>query len=60
MTYGGPYYATTYVPLLIYELAFDLFELGIAAALLVLFYLLIGIMIVGVLRVVGMERSYGQ
>lgn len=58
MTYGGPYYATTYVPLLIYELAFDLFELGIAAALLLIFYLIIGLLVLVVVRVIGVERSY--
>ncbi len=32
MTYGGPYYATTFIPLLLFELAFDLFDFGAAAA----------------------------
>lgn len=38
MTYGGPYYATTFVPLLIYELAFDLRDLGLASAITLLIY----------------------
>jgi len=45
MTYGGPYYATTFVPLLIYEIAFDhQFDLGLSSALLLLTYLLIGLL----------------
>ena len=50
MTYGGPYYATTFVPLLIYEIAFDLFDFGLAAAVLVLTYILIGWLIFAVLK----------
>lgn len=53
MTYGGPYYATTLVPLLIYELAFDLFDFGLAAALLVLMFVLIGLLIAGILSLIG-------
>jgi multiple sugar transport system permease protein len=57
MTYGGPYYATTFVPLLLYELAFDYFDFGMAAALLVFTYLIIGLIIVGILNVAGSERG---
>jgi multiple sugar transport system permease protein len=53
LTYGGPYYATTFVPLLIYELAFDFFDFGLAAALLVLMYAIIGVLILGIIRLVG-------
>ncbi|MCB8946179.1 MAG: sugar ABC transporter permease [Ardenticatenaceae bacterium] len=53
MTYGGPYYATTFVPLLIYELAFDFFDFGMAAALLVIMYLLILLLVIGILNLVG-------
>lgn len=53
LTYGGPYYATTFVPLLIYELAFDFFDFGLAAALLVLMYLLIGVLFFAIIRVIG-------
>jgi multiple sugar transport system permease protein len=60
MTYGGPYYATTFAPLLIYELAFDFFELGLAAALLVLTYLLLGLIVFGIVNVVGVGGRSGE
>lgn len=41
LTYGGPYYATTYLPLLVYELAFDFLDFGVAAAVLVIAYLIV-------------------
>ena len=53
MTYGGPYYATTYVPLLIYELAFDFFDFGMAAAALVVTYVVMLLLILGVFNVVS-------
>ncbi len=53
LTYGGPYYATTFVPLLIYELAFDLFDFGLAAALMVITYLILGWLIMGLVNAVG-------
>jgi multiple sugar transport system permease protein len=53
LTYGGPYYATTFVPLLIYELAFDYFDFGLAAALLILMYLLIAMLIAGIMSLIG-------
>lgn len=56
ITYGGPYYATTFVPLLIYEIAFDFFDFGLAAALLVLTYLLLGLIVFGVISLVGGRR----
>jgi len=56
MTYGGPYYATTFVPLLIYELAFDFFDLGLAAALLIIMYILILLLVIGILNLVGEVR----
>jgi multiple sugar transport system permease protein len=55
LTYGGPYYATTFVPLLIYELAFDFFDLGLAAAVIVLVFGVIGLLVVGVLNLVGLR-----
>ncbi|MCL4264548.1 MAG: sugar ABC transporter permease [Anaerolineae bacterium] len=55
LTYGGPYYATTFVPLLLYELAFDFFDFGMAAALLLFTYLVIGLIIMGILNLVGSE-----
>ncbi|MEM7116041.1 MAG: sugar ABC transporter permease [Chloroflexota bacterium] len=50
LTYGGPYYATTFTPLLVYELAFDFFDLGLAAALLLLTYLLLVLLVVGMMN----------
>ena len=56
MTYGGPHYATTFAPLLIFELAFDLFEFGLAAALAVVLYLLTGLLVVGIVNLVGLNQ----
>jgi multiple sugar transport system permease protein len=55
ITYGGPYYATTYVPLLLYELAFDFFDFGLAAALLVIWYLLTGVLVIAIVNLIGLE-----
>lgn len=55
LTYGGPYYATTLEPLLVYELAFDFFDLGLAAAVLVLFFLLFVVLTLGVLNLLGLR-----
>ncbi len=55
MTYGGPYYATMFLPLLIYELSFDFFDLGLAAAILLLFYLFMGLIIAAILNIVPLE-----
>lgn len=60
LTYGGPYYATMFLPLLIYELAFDFFEFGLAAALLVIMYGLMGLIIVGILSLVREEGGLGD
>jgi multiple sugar transport system permease protein len=38
LTYGGPYYSTTFLPLLIYELSFDFADWGLASAVLVVTY----------------------
>jgi multiple sugar transport system permease protein len=53
MTYGGPYYATTFAPLLIYEVAFDYFDFGVGAALLVLVYVFLLLIVYAIVRVVG-------
>lgn len=58
ITYGGPYYATTFVPLLIYEIAFDLFEYGLAAALVVLVYVVTGIIVWGIWQVVSTREAW--
>jgi multiple sugar transport system permease protein len=55
LTYGGPEYATTFAPLAIYELSFDMFNLGEASAFLVLAYGLIGLLAFGILNLVGGE-----
>lgn len=61
MTYGGPYYATTFVPLLIFEIAFDhQFDLGLSSALLLLTYLLIGLLsfaLFNLIRPTGEDRK---
>ena len=56
MTYGGPYYATTFVPLLLFELAFDLFDFGAAAAMMVVIYILTALLVVGIVNLVGLNR----
>ena len=50
MTYGGPYYATTFTPLLIYEIAFDLFDLGLASAVL--------LVVIGLVALIGINVWY--
>jgi multiple sugar transport system permease protein len=45
MTGGGPYYATLFIPLLIYEEAFDRFRFGEAALMLLLLFLWLGILL---------------
>lgn len=55
LTYGGPYYATTLEPLLIYELGFDYFDLGMAAAVLVLFFILAAFLTLGILNLLGLR-----
>ncbi len=57
MTYGGPYYATTYIPLLLYELAFDFFDFGLAAALLVVSYIVTGMLVVGIVNLAGLDEQ---
>ncbi len=52
MTYGGPYYATTFAPLLIYELAFDFFDFGMASAAMVVLYLLLALVMAGILNLI--------
>ncbi|MEM8858105.1 MAG: sugar ABC transporter permease [Chloroflexota bacterium] len=44
ITYGGPYYSSTFLPLLIYELAFDFRDPAlVSAVLLVLFSTVVGV-----------------
>lgn len=56
MTYGGPYYATTFIPLLLFELAFDLFDFGAAAAMMVVMYILTGLLVIGIINLVGLSN----
>ncbi len=55
MTYGGPNYATTFAPLLVYELAFDFFDFGLAAAFMVSFFILMIMLIVSIIAIVGLR-----
>jgi len=45
MTDGGPYYATLFVPLLIFEEAFDRFRFGEASAMMVVMFIGIGLLL---------------
>jgi multiple sugar transport system permease protein len=45
MTGGGPYYATLFMPLLIYEEAFDRFRFGLGSALMLLLFLGVGLLL---------------
>jgi len=45
MTRGGPYYATLFLPLLMYDEAFDGLRFGIAAALMVLTFVVVAVLI---------------
>jgi multiple sugar transport system permease protein len=56
MTYGGPYYATTFIPLLLFELAFDLFDFGAAAAMMVVMYILTALLVIGIINLVGLSN----
>ncbi len=58
MTYGGPSFATTFLPLLVYELAFDFVDLGLASATIVLSYVLIGLVVLGIWNIAaGLRRQ---
>jgi multiple sugar transport system permease protein len=53
MTGGGPYYATLFVPLLMYETAFDRFRFGQGAAMMLLLLLVVAALIGLTYRAVG-------
>jgi multiple sugar transport system permease protein len=53
MTYGGPYYATTFAPLFIYEATFDFNDYGLAAAFLVVTYFMLGLLVYAILNLIG-------
>lgn len=57
LAYGGPYYATTFLPLLIYELSFDFLDWGLASAVLVVVYAWILLLIWGLRNLIkGLRR----
>jgi multiple sugar transport system permease protein len=45
MTRGGPYYATLFLPLLMYEEAFDGLRFGLASAIMLLMFVLVAVLI---------------
>ena len=45
MTGGGPYYATLFMPLLVFEEAFDRWRFGDAAAMMLVVYVGIGLLL---------------
>jgi len=53
MTGGGPYYATLFVPLLIYETAFDRLRFGQGSAMSVLVLAAVGVLVLITYRAVG-------
>lgn len=53
MTGGGPYYATLFVPLLMYETAFDRFRFGQGAAMMLLLLVVVGALILLAYRAAG-------
>lgn len=60
LTYGGPYYATTFLPLLIYEVAFDIFDFGLAAAILILVYLASLALLIGIWQMVDLQEEVDE
>lgn len=53
MTDGGPYYATLFLPLLIFEEAFDRFRFGEASAMMLVLFAVIGLLLILLRRVTG-------
>jgi multiple sugar transport system permease protein len=53
MTGGGPYYATLFVPLLMYQTAFDRFRFGQGAAMMLLLLVVVGVLILLTYRAAG-------
>lgn len=57
LAYGGPYYSTTFLPLLIFELSFDFMDWGLASAVLVIVYAWILLLIWGARNLIeGLRR----
>ena len=57
ITYGGPYYATTFLPLLVYEIAFDFFDFGMAAAIMLFAYTFLAMLIWGILSILSVRKG---
>lgn len=57
LAYGGPYYATTFLPLLIFELAFDFTDWGLASAVLVVVYVWLLLLIWGARNLIAGLRG---
>jgi multiple sugar transport system permease protein len=60
LTYGGPYYSTTFLPLLIYEISFDFADWGLASAVLVVTYVWLLLLIWGARNLIGGLRGNAQ
>lgn len=60
LTYGGPYYSTTFLPLLIYELTYDFTDWGLASAVLVLTYAWLLLLIWGARNLIEGLRGHVQ
>jgi multiple sugar transport system permease protein len=60
LTYGGPYYSTTFLPLLIYELSFDFADWGLASAVLVVAYVWLLLLIWGARNLIEGLRGNAQ
>ena len=58
LDYGGPYYATTFLPLLIYEISFDFSDWGLASAILVVVYAWLLVLVWGVRNLIEGLRSH--
>ncbi|HSJ55737.1 MAG TPA: sugar ABC transporter permease [Anaerolineae bacterium] len=58
LTYGGPYYSTTFLPLLVYEISFDFADWGLASAVLVVTYVWLLLLIWGARNLI--EGLYGN
>ncbi len=59
MTGGDPYYATLFLPLLLYEEAFDRFRFGDGAAMLLVMFIGLGLLLLLVYLVIG-RWGYGD
>ena len=57
MTGGGPYYATLFMPLLIYEEAFDRFRFGLGSAMMIVMFLSTGLLLYLVFVTMGRRRG---